>query len=197
MKNPVSGKTDNFRIQDKAVSTNELDDYIHIASPGVLMAVMAMLIVVGAIIVWGFTGTLPVKESVTGVTLDLANDFGDPENNDADVDNKSNIYILCFLDANLFTPEKFSKIDRNVVLEMPDHSVFTGTIEQITVSPLSREQARTSFHAFDWFEEKCVNQDYSWGVKIRPDEDISDYIYTLTNVTFVTDQVRPIHCLGR
>lgn len=197
MKNTVSGKTDNSQIQDKAVSTNELDDYIHIASPGILMAVIAMLIVVGAIIVWGFTGTLPVKETVTGVTLDLANDFADPKNNDADVDNKSNIYILCFLDANLFTPEKFSKIESNVVLEMPDHSVFTGTIEQITVSPLSREQAGTYFHEFDWFEEKCVSQDYSWGVKIRPDEDMSDYVYTLTDVTFVTDQVRPIHFLGR
>ncbi len=183
--------------EGKSASAAGLEDYIHIASPGVVVATIALLIISCSILIWGFTGTIPVKETITGVTMDLTNEFVGYEDDNARAGSDDYVYVLCFFDANKYTAEKMDKLEKNVVLKMPDNSVFTGTIEHISIVPMDRATASSYFEQFQWLAEKAVNQDYSWAIAIKPDQDISQYQFMLTEVTFVVDQAHPIRFLRR
>ena len=62
---------------------------------------------------------------------------------------------------------------------------------------MQRQMAKSLLFDNGWALDKCINEDYSWLVVIRPDEDISKYVLTLTEVTFVTEEVAPIRFLVR
>jgi hypothetical protein len=62
---------------------------------------------------------------------------------------------------------------------------------------MDRATASSYFEQFQWLAEKAVNQDYSWAIAIKPDQDISQYQFMLTEVTFVVDQAHPIRFLRR
>ena len=58
-----------FREQnlDRVSNTDTLDDYIHIASPGVWMVLIVIILLLAAGIIWGFFGTVNVD--TTGVLV--------------------------------------------------------------------------------------------------------------------------------
>lgn len=48
----------------------DLGEYIHVCRPGVIVIIVSLLAMLIAVLVWGFVGTLPVTETVTGVVVD-------------------------------------------------------------------------------------------------------------------------------
>ena len=195
------------KAKETANSRNGLDDYIRISSPGVIITTFAMALVVVAVIVWGVTGRLPVKETVTGVVLDPNEEYTDTvgmnyidqlEYAQTESNTNEDLRVICFLDASRFNLDAVEKVGEKVVLEMPDHSKFTGTIEaKAKPVPISRAQAYETLFYNDWLTENCIRSEYSWLVIIKPDKDLAAYEFTLANVTFVTDEVVPISFLLR
>lgn len=53
---------------DRIASPEQVDDYIHIASPGVWFMLVAVLLLLAGGIAWGFAGRLETKLSVEGVS---------------------------------------------------------------------------------------------------------------------------------
>ena len=197
------------KAKETANAKDGLDDYIRISSPGVLATIAAMLLVVAALIIWGFIGKLPVTETVTGVVADITEDYAEGIDylqqvkiSQSKGDKNENLYVLCFLDASRFNLDTVKKvgdtISDQVILEMPDHTKFSGTIVMKQDSiPVNRTQAYEILFQNDWLAENCIKGEYSWPVLIRPNEDISAYEFNLANVTIVTDEVAPIRFLVR
>lgn len=190
------------KAKETANSRDGLDDYIRLSSPGVMITIIAMALVVAAVITWGLIGRLPVTETVTGVVADQYRDYTsavgmaytDQVKAAKTEGNKNeNIRILCFLDSTRFNVQAVEEVSDKVTLEMPDHKMFTGTIEaKANRVPINREQAYETLFQNDWLTENCIHSEYSWPVLIEPDEDLADYEFTLAQVTFVTEEVRPI-----
>ena len=57
------------------------------------------------------------------------------------------------------------------------------------------EEAKKVLFGNDWVTEQCVKQNYNWCLVIRPSEDLSQYVFTLAEVTLLTDEVAPISFL--
>ena len=195
--NRWDGEENRFRDRrEQEGSQEELNEYIRVTSPGTIVMIVSLLILLAALIIWGFVGTLPVTETVTGLVTDASMYDGNdrisavlPGNGDGEV------RILCFVDASRYNGQAVKEFDDRVRLKMPDQNAFSGTIETRLMEPLSREEAKSLLFDNGWALDKCINEDYSWLVVIRPDKDISKYVLTLTEVTFVTEEVPPIRFL--
>lgn len=127
----------------RKTSGDGLDDYIRVSSPGLLVIVGAMSLVLVATVVWGFIGRIPVT------------------------------------------------------ITMPDHTTFKGNIESVFPYPLSKDEARLYLKNSDWVVEQCVTSNYSWGIAVRVNKDISGHLFTTPQVTIITDEVPPIRFLTR
>jgi hypothetical protein len=196
------------KAKETANSREGLDDYVRISSPGIVITIFALVLVTTAVIVWGLIGKLPVTETVTGVVLDqfeeydssIGMEYREQLWNAANGDNIVNedIRVICFLDASKFNLDAVQKVGDKVTLEMPDHSRHIGTIEAKAMQvPINRAQAYETLFYNDWLTENCIQSEYSWPVIIEPDDDLSDYEFTLAQVTFLTEEVAPIRFLVR
>jgi hypothetical protein len=174
-----------------------------------------------AVLVWGFVGTLPVTETVNGLVIDaseydqirssgdrvlseemlddliLETEPTEEETEETEeTDEKDNqIVVICFVDASRYNREAIKKFRNDVVLKMPDQKTFKGKIEVRYMAPVSIDKAKKIFFGNEWMLKKCVPQDYNWLLFIRSDEDLSDYNLSLSEVTFVTEEVPPIRFL--
>ena len=176
----------------------ELNEYIRVTSPGTFIVILSLLILLAAVIIWGFAGTLPVTETVTGLVIDTAQYREiNPGMEDLIPDGEEGIRVLCFVDASRFNGQALKEFGDKAGLKMPDQTTFTGMIGTRSQAPVSRERARDILFDNGWVLDKCVRQDYNWLLVIRPDEDISQYTFTLAEVTLLTDEVAPIRFLMR
>ena len=196
------------KAKETANSREGLDDYVRISSPGIVITIFALLLVTAAVIVWGLIGKLPVTETVTGVVLDqfkeydssIGMEYTDQVKNAENTEDIMNedIRVICFLDASKFNLDAVQKVGDKVTLVMPDHSQHSGTIEaKAKQVPINRAQAYESLFYNDWLTENCIRSEYSWPVIVEPDDDLSNYEFTLAQVTFVTEEVAPIRFLVR
>ena len=186
-----------FRDQrDQAGTREELNEYIHITSPGTHIVIISLLILLVSLIIWGFAGTLPVTETVNGLVIDKEQ-YGrlNPEKANLVADAEGEILILCFVDASRYNGQAIREFGNQATFKMPDQSTFAGTIETKLQAPISMEEAKHILFDNEWVLEKCVSQDYNWLLMIRPEEDLSKYIFTLAEVTLLTEEVAPIRFL--
>lgn len=175
----------------------DLDAYIHVSSPGVLAVVVSLLVMLISVIVWGFAGTLPVTETVTGLVVDYATfEKNKPEfMKEIAPEEKGGIVVFCFVDASRYNGQAIKEFDDDAVLKLPDQSTCKGTIELRVGVPLSMQQAQAILFDNEWVTERCVAQNYNWWLIIRPEEDLSKYAFTLAEVTLLTEEVPPIQFL--
>ena len=178
------GEENRFRNQrGQEESQEELNEYIRVTSPGTIVMIVSLLVLLAALIIWGFVGTLPVTETVTGLVTDASMYDGNDRISAVLLGaGDGEVRILCFVDASRYNGQAVKAFDDKVRLKMPDQNTV-------------REMAKSLLFDNGWALDKCINEDYSWLVVIRPDEDISKYVLTLTEVTFVTEEVPPIRFL--
>lgn len=175
-----------------------LNEYIRVTSPGTLVVILSLLILLAATIIWGFAGTLPVTETVTGVVIDCEQYRKlYPEYKDLIPEGKEETLVLCFVDASRYNGQAIREFGAQAGIRMPDQSTCTGTYEAWFREPVSMDNARHILFDNEWVLEKCVTQDYNWLLAIRPDEDLSRYAFTLAEVTLLTEEVAPISFLVR
>ena len=193
------GADERFRDQaEQPGGQEELSEYIRVTSPGVFVAIVSLLVLLVSTIVWGFVGTLPVTETVTGLVIDTAR-YGElnPEEAKLIPDQEEGTLVLCFVDTSRYNGQAIREFGDRARLKMPDQNVFSGTIETRYQAPISMEKAKHILFDNEWVLEKCVSQDYNWFLVIRPDEDLSRYAFTLAEVTLLTEEVAPIRFLMR
>jgi hypothetical protein len=195
--NRWDGEENRFRDQrGQEGSQEDLNEYIRVTGPGTIVMIVSLLILLVALIIWGFVGTLPVTETVTGLVTDAAmNDVHDQIKMELPQYGKGDVRVLCFVDASRYNGQAVNDFDDKVNLKMPDQTTFSGTIETRFMEPLSGEAAKSLLFDNGWVLDKCINADYNWLLVIRPDEDISKYVLTLTDVKLVTEEVPPIRFL--
>lgn len=187
--------------EGRSTSRDNLDEYIRISSSGLLIIVGALSLVLIATVVWGFTGTIPVTLTVTGCVVDTEALSEQQDQNgdaaDSAYEIPDGVCIVCLVDSSKYSAEQIMKFGSDVTIAMPDGTSFKGEIEDVTPRPLNRDEVRPFLRNSDWIVEQCVNSNYSWGIAIRVDDDISDHMFTTPQVTMITDEVPPISFLAR
>ena len=162
---------------DRAESPEKINEYIRVGNPGYFIMILAMVVVVAAILIWGLTGTLPVTETVPGV-----------------VDASNNNHVSCFVDASSFSAEGL--LGNKVSIRMSDRKVVSGKVEDVRDVPVSEEEAYEMIQN-DWLSSNLITSNYSYIVSIIPDEDLSFYSYEITDVSIITENLRPVELLIR
>lgn len=163
--------------EDRVESPEKINEYIRVSGPGTHIMVAALLIVVVALIVWGLTGTLPVTETVDGV-----------------VDSSNDNHITCFADASRFSP--VGLVGKQVSIHLSDNTSVLGTVEYVSDTPMSGEQAEAMIDN-DWLADNLVDFQYSYLMSIEPESDLSAYGYQLVSASIITQEVRPYRFLMR
>ena len=186
-----------MREDSRKTSGDDLDDYIRVSSPGLLIIIGAMLLVLVATVVWGFIGKIPVTTTVTGCVVDSEQIVRDADQNeDADHDEKGP-WVVCYVDSSKYSADQIQQFGDDVTITMPDRTTLKGKIEGVSAFPLSREEASKYLENGEWVAEQCVNSNYSWGIAIHVHDDISSRLFTTPEVTIITDEVPPIRFLAR
>lgn len=186
-------------VQDDSRKTSQdgLDEYIRVSSPGLLVIIGALSLVLVATVVWGLTGRIPVTLEVTGCVVDpevAALALG-PKAEAAG--GQESAWVVCYVDSSRYSADQIAGFEQGVSLAMPDRTSFRGSIAYVSPYPLSREEARLYLQDSQWVAERCASSDYSWGVLVRVDDDIAEHMYTTPQVTMTTEEVPPIRFLTR
>lgn len=162
----------NNESDERTGSPDNISEYIRVGGSGIFFMVAALSVVVIALIVWGFAGTLPVTETVSGV-----------------VDPDSGYHVVCFVDASRFSFNDL--MGKQVSIRMADGTTVSGRVESVSDVPLSWEKA-TELLDNDWLGFKLIDFNYSLMVSIEPETDLSDYSYQLVDASIITEEVKPI-----
>lgn len=166
-----------FSGGERAESPEKLNEYIRVTPSGGVFVIIALAIFVVTLFIWGFYGTIPVTETVTGV-----------------VDGSNNNNITCFMDANRFSKELLT--EKQAVIRMTDGTTVNGTVTSVASTPLSKEEAVVLIDN-DWLSSNLVTDNYSQLISINPGQELSNYSYQLVQVSVITEEVRPISFLMR
>ncbi len=165
------------RKENRVIPPEKIDDYVRVSSPWTFLIVIALILVLAALILWGFTGSLPVTETVKG-----------------HVDGQFDDQVICFMDASRFSPDQLT--DMQASLHMADRSVVDGTVDEVIDTPVSAEEAAEIVRN-DWLASNMIddNHDYYYVVFIEPEENLSKYRNQLVDASVITEEVRPIRFL--
>ena len=183
--------------RQQEASQEDLSEYIHACRPGVLAVIIALLVLLAAVIIWGFVGTLPVTETVTGLVVDrdvYVEKYPETESVLPEAED-GQMLVLCFVDASRFNGQAIKAFGDEAVLKMPDQTTYKGRIETRYMVPMSMEEAKGLLFDNEWVKEQCVKQNYNWMLIVSPTQDLSQYAFTLAEVTLLTEEVPPIRFL--
>lgn len=178
-------------------SQEDLDEYIRVSRPSVLVVILSLLLILAAVLVWGFIGVIPVNETVTGLVIetDVYNQYHPDGPPLADGLDDEKILVFCFIDASRFNGRAVADFGEDAIMKMPDQRIFRGKIEAHAIVPISMEEAYTVLFENEWLTGQCVKQNYNWWLIIRPEEDMTNYAQMLAEVTILTEEVAPISFL--
>ncbi|HIU67297.1 MAG TPA: hypothetical protein IAC64_07395 [Candidatus Caccomorpha excrementavium] len=184
------------KTMDRISGPEQMNDYIRVSNPAAWMVLAALCILAAAVIVWGFTGRLATTVSAVGVVQN-------PEGTER---------IYCYLSYEDASVLEMGDPARIVFRNLPEeeYGYLNGVIREIAATPLSYEEVASRFD-YDWLTENLITNTYSVEVVIEPvpdPESENGYSWsgrnggdaviinnTLADVTFVTDEVRPVDFL--
>ena len=190
--------------RNRVRSPEELDAYIRVVRSGTLILVIALALVLVALIVWGYTGTLPVTKSVSGVMtsiekrMDNSYEYYDRDYFKAErelpQEDLQRYDAYFFLNAYEFSGEEL--MGKEIIVRRPGKPAVKGTVTLVENEPYDRDEIRAEFDA-EWIVDTCVESDYSWVVAGTLENDAYDDSWSLVDVTIVMESVHPISFLLR
>jgi hypothetical protein len=184
----------------RKASGDGLDDYIRVSSPGLLVIIGALSLILVATVVWGFIGKIPVTTTVTGCVVDaktLSKHAQVTGSSEEEAHEAGGHWVVCFVDSSKYSAEQLSKFGNDVTITMPDHTTIKGQIEAVSSIPLNPDEAREYLNDGAWIADECIDSNYNWGIAVHVHDDISDHLFTTPQVTIITDEVPPIRFLAR
>lgn len=190
--------------RNRVRSPEELDAYIRVVRPGTLILVIALALVLVALIVWGYTGTLPVTKNVSGgmTTIEKRMEYSYAyygwdyfaEEKDMPTEELQRYDAYFFLNAYEFSGDDL--LGKEIIVSRPGKNAVRGVVTLVEPVPYTREEILVEFDS-QWVVDNCVESDYSWVVAGRLDSDEYDESWSLVDVTIVTENVHPISFLLR
>lgn len=171
--------------EDRSRSPEKLNEYIRIGNAGIYILIAALILVVAALIVWGFVGRIPQTTSEYGVITG-----GEYEG----------YFCVCFIGVE----ENTGLLPRgtDVTLRMGDGRTIDGEIVGMTSVPQSSDEIKELLGADgigftnEWAIDYLVGDSvFSYTVTIMTEEDLSVYYNQIVGVTIITDEVKPISFL--
>ena len=175
-------------IGHKARSPEKLNEYIRIGSSGGLWLIGGIVLIVAALVVWGFVGSIPATTAQSGVVMQTI------------VNSRE---CLCFVDVRDNTGTV--PAGNEVTVTMADGSTYKGTVSYMGKIAMSAEEVRSIFSMDalgkalgleDWLLDDLLGDgSYFYMLDVKTDEDISDYWHQIADVTVVLREDRPISFL--
>ena len=170
-------------------SPEKLNEYIRIGSAGGYLLIAGLILLAAALIIWGFTGRIPVTTTQTGLVVEFK---------------EKSHGCLCFVDVN----ENIGVIPAGTPasVKMSNGSVYKGSVDYMSKNPLSAEEIRELYGSennaqlqlSDWIFSKLLKDgSYYYMIRINTEEDVAEYWHQLTEVTVVMREVQPISYLIR
>lgn len=166
-----------FESEDRVESPERLNEYIRVANPGVWVGICALILVLAAFIVWGFTGRIPETASFKGV-----------------VDGTNHFKLDVVVDASQYAGKNL--VGKEVSYYLPDGITRKGTVTDSTELPLSGQEL-TDILESDYLSASLISSDYSYLIEVTPEDNLADYDLQIAHVTVITDEVKPIYFLLR
>ncbi len=155
---------------DSISSPDQLNDYIKVSNPSIWLVLAALFMLLAAVFVWGFVGSLPTTVGAEGVVSD-----GD---------------VLCYIsteDADTIN------VGQKVSIIKSDGSKLTGQVSGVGDIPMSAAEITSELNS-DYLAQELVQGEFA--VKVTVTLDSTDIPSgTLLNISIVTDAVRPIDFL--
>ena len=153
-------------------SPDQLNEYIRVSTPSVWIVLVAMFALLSAVLVWGFTGSLPTTTDAQGVVLEGR--------------------AVCFL-----SPAEIGdvRVGQEAVLTVVGGDKYAGRVSSVSETPKSLAEIATEVQS-DYLVEALVEGEFALVVTVEiegpPPAD-----KTLLAVSIVTESVRPIDFLWR
>lgn len=150
-------------------SPDQLNDYIKVSNPRMWMVLAALFILLAAVFVWGFAGSLPTTVHSKGVVL--------------------NGTAVCFVSA-----EDAGKLSTGQhVTAASSTGELKGQVTKISNVPLSSAEIADELQS-DYLVQALTSSDFAVKVDISLDHSVPTD-GTLLDVRIVTNSVRPIDFL--
>lgn len=206
-----NGIFENEKVE-RVRSPEELDAYIRVVRPGTLILVISLVLVLAALIVWGFTGTIPYTKTVDGVVFTELDRYWNFLNFETDTEGyntfmdqiskldeeeRNKIYekkVFVFLDA--FEYDREELMGREIIIRYPGVDPMSSTITAIESVPYTREEITNEFGG-EWVTANCVDSDFSWVVACQLSGNSYEDSGSLVSATVLTEDIRPIVYLFR
>ncbi len=157
---------------DSISSPDQLNDYIKVSNPSIWLVLAALFILLAAVFIWSFTGSLPTTVSAKGMV--------------------SKGSILCYVgidDAGKI------KAGQQTVLVKSDGASFAGQVAVIGDVPMSADEIAAELGS-DYLSRELVQDGFAQKITITTDQSgLTDGL--LIDVGIVTDSVRPVDFLLR
>ena len=160
--------------------TEELNTWIRIIRPGLLLLGVSQLLVAMAVLVWGFTGTLPVSETLGAYVVP---------------DAEAGQEVLCFMDAIRFPAASLAGNEARIT--MGDGSICQGTVQFCSEGPKSATDYQADYEIPGCMISRLMTSDYLYVIGIQPEEPVERFKGQLATVSVVVREVRPISFLMR
>lgn len=156
---------------DSISSPEQLNDYIKVSTPSVWIVLAALIVLVGAVIAWGFAGNLPTTISVPCMASDGI--------------------VHCYLST-----EDASKvrIGQPALITWEGLSDVKGKVASVGTVPMSQAEIHAEIKS-DYLVQRLTNEQFAVKVIITPEEIPKNYIKTLLVVNIIADSIRPIDFL--
>lgn len=182
--------------EDGVRSPEKLNEYIRVTSPGIWMAVVALLLILVSIIVWGLTGRIPVYHSTSAVGMRLKFDASR-----ADLGSMEDYAVegvLCFMEATDVSSHELQEKRANVVFR--DGTRVEGISYLLDTTPEKDEEIKGLLSDFnidsDWVLSILGDGVYRYPVYIELEKPL-DYLYwgEIAEAAVIVKEVRPIYFL--
>lgn len=182
--------------EDRVRSPEKIDDYIRVTTPGTWIVVLALVLILVAIIVWGVVGRIPVYYTTKGVGMSI--DFNREKADLGNADDYIVKGVLCFVESNEISSRELQ--DKPVNVQFRDGTWHPGQAYLIDTTPEGDEEIREMLEGYnidsDWVLSMLGQGVYRYPVYIRLDFEL-DYLYwgEIADASIIIDEVQPIHFL--
>ncbi len=173
----MAGSVFDIEGEDRVESPERLNEYIHVANPGMWTMLVALFLVAISVVVWGMIGRIPESVAFKGV-----------------VDCTMGYTIDVVVDASKYSG--MSLVGKEARFRFPDGSKGAGVITKSSEVPLSRDEMDELLES-DFLSAALVDADYSYVVFVQPNGDITSHDLEIADVTIITREIKPIEYLLR
>jgi hypothetical protein len=159
---------------DRALSPDQLDQYIKVSNPGIWLVLTALLALFASLLIWGFTGTLPKTLTVNGI-------MGENEQ------------AICFIDVSALNKD-IRGCKAQARIAAAGNAVYDGIVSELSGNPYSAAEIATKYES-DWVTQKLLTGEYSYAVTVDLSGGPAYTTGEIVGITIITEEVKPIFYL--